>query len=94
MNIKSMKSRFVIPNLFESVFELDDKTIYVYLTAGMIYVSTIDWPDLEKDTRNNCVGLNEKYFVYDTNDVVPYYERSEYSELVKMSLLDYLNKSF
>ena len=94
MNIKTMKSRFVNSNLFETVFELDDKTVYIYLSAGTIYVSTIDWPELEKDIENDCTKMYEKYFVYDTSDVVPYYERSEYSELVKMSLLDYLNKSF
>ena len=94
MNIKSMKSRFVNSNLFETVFELDDKTIYIYLSTGIIYVSTIDWSELEQDIENGCTKLYEKYFVYDTNDLVPYYEKSEYSELVKMSLLDYLNKSF
>lgn len=102
MEINKLKSRFIKDvfktDIFESKFELDNnETIYVYLLPDTIFVSKIEWPEIEDDIhKHNCSRLSADgdYDMFDTVDLNDYYSDSKYAELVTTALLSFLNEAY
>ena len=102
MEINKLKSKFIKDgsntDIFESKFELDtNETIYVYLLPDAIFVSKIEWPEISDDIINNDGSRMDEdgdYEMFDTIDLEPYYNDSQYAELVNISLLHFLNEAY